>query len=152
MISHHITHDPTNSMTNQLGASAIAGFCAAFFSLPFDMLKSRLREYLFHSFSPIWQWILTLSGDIIYRKWWNEVQRCGACLRFDSKVGRTVGVLDWIWSVLRQMCTALDDNTPYIWENIPYLQELLRKSALVMLLLVGSNTIRLVRFVASERG
>lgn len=44
MIGDHITHDSSNSMTNQLGASAIAGFCAAFFSLPFDMLKSRLRK------------------------------------------------------------------------------------------------------------
>ena len=44
MIWDHITHDSSNSMVNQLGASAIAGFCAAFFSLPFDMLKSRLRK------------------------------------------------------------------------------------------------------------
>ena len=45
MISEHITHDAA-SMNTQIGASLVAGFCAAAFSLPFDMIKSRLRKYI----------------------------------------------------------------------------------------------------------
>lgn len=37
--------DPKNpNLTTKLGSSAIAGFTAAFFSLPFDLLKSRLQD------------------------------------------------------------------------------------------------------------
>ena len=36
------TNNP--SLTVKLGSSAIAGFCAAFFSLPFDLIKSRLQD------------------------------------------------------------------------------------------------------------
>jgi solute carrier family 25 oxoglutarate transporter 11 len=35
---------PATSMNAQLGASVIAGFTAAAFSLPFDMVKSRLQD------------------------------------------------------------------------------------------------------------
>lgn len=43
MISTNITKDP-NSIQTQLSASGVAGFCAASFSLPFDLLKSRLQS------------------------------------------------------------------------------------------------------------
>lgn len=42
-----ITKDPdpsVPSLQTKLGSSAIAGFCCAFFSLPFDMMKSRLQN------------------------------------------------------------------------------------------------------------
>jgi len=38
-----ITKDP-DSLTTRLSASAVAGFCCAFLSLPFDMIKSRLQN------------------------------------------------------------------------------------------------------------
>ena len=43
----------TPSLETQLLASLIAGFTASAFSLPFDLLKSRIRKYLslFLSFS-----------------------------------------------------------------------------------------------------
>lgn len=43
MIVEHITND-VKSMKTQVGASLVAGFCAAAFSLPFDMIKSRLQS------------------------------------------------------------------------------------------------------------
>ncbi len=39
-----VINDSPNSMNTQLGASVVAGFTAAFFSLPFDMIKSRLQN------------------------------------------------------------------------------------------------------------
>lgn len=46
MIALHLTHEPlsTPSLQTQLGASLIAGFTSSFFSLPFDLLKSRLQD------------------------------------------------------------------------------------------------------------
>jgi solute carrier family 25 (mitochondrial oxoglutarate transporter), member 11 len=47
VISTYITHDPTPSqpqLDTQIGSSLVAGFCAAFFSLPFDLVKSRLQD------------------------------------------------------------------------------------------------------------
>lgn len=38
-----ITHDP-DGLETKVGSSAIAGFCCAFLSLPFDMIKSRLQN------------------------------------------------------------------------------------------------------------
>ena len=46
MISAQFTHDP-EALSTQLYSSAVAGFCASFFSLPFDLLKSRLRMHFF---------------------------------------------------------------------------------------------------------
>lgn len=46
-IIEHITHDPDSSVPSletKLMSSAVAGFTCAFFSLPFDMLKSRLQS------------------------------------------------------------------------------------------------------------
>ena len=43
MLVENVTHDE-KSMKTQVGASLIAGFCAAAFSLPFDMIKSRLQS------------------------------------------------------------------------------------------------------------
>lgn len=46
-IIKYITHDPNPNkptLPTQLGSAAIAGFCAAAFSLPFDLLKSRLQD------------------------------------------------------------------------------------------------------------
>jgi len=43
----NITHDPDPkkpSLQTKLGSAAIAGFCCAFLSLPFDMVKSRLQN------------------------------------------------------------------------------------------------------------
>jgi solute carrier family 25 oxoglutarate transporter 11 len=46
LVSHHITNDdPTvPKLETRLLSSAIAGFTAAAFSLPFDLLKSRLQD------------------------------------------------------------------------------------------------------------
>lgn len=48
MIAHHVTHDDLNagppSLQTQLGASVLSGFTAAAFSLPADLLKSRLQD------------------------------------------------------------------------------------------------------------
>lgn len=47
LIAKHVTYDPDPAkpqMNTQLGASLVAGFCAAFFSLPFDLIKSRLQD------------------------------------------------------------------------------------------------------------
>lgn len=49
MVAQYITKEDLTtgkapSMENQLIASLIAGFTAASFSLPFDLLKSRLRK------------------------------------------------------------------------------------------------------------
>lgn len=47
VVTAYITHDPNPnkpSMPTQLGAAMIAGFTAAAFSLPFDLLKSRLQD------------------------------------------------------------------------------------------------------------
>mmetsp|Transcript_2140 Transcript_2140/g.4919 ORF Transcript_2140/g.4919 Transcript_2140/m.4919 type:complete len:347 (+) Transcript_2140:252-1292(+) len=38
-----VTHDP-DSMTTRMASSAVAGFCCAFLSLPFDLIKSRLQN------------------------------------------------------------------------------------------------------------
>ena len=43
MLVEYVTYDE-KSMNTQVGASLIAGFCAAAFSLPFDMIKSRLQS------------------------------------------------------------------------------------------------------------
>ena len=47
-IGHNFTHDKdpagSPSLNTQMGASIIAGFTAAFFSLPFDLLKSRMQD------------------------------------------------------------------------------------------------------------
>lgn len=43
----HVSHDPDPSkpsMQSKIIGSSVAGFCAAFFSLPFDMIKSRLQS------------------------------------------------------------------------------------------------------------
>lgn len=47
LIAQHITHDNAQKpgMRTQLMASLIAGFTASAFSLPFDLLKSRLRKH-----------------------------------------------------------------------------------------------------------
>lgn len=58
-IGENVMHDPSidqPSLPTQLLASMISGFTASFFSLPFDLLKSRLRKYYrilfyFNSFS-----------------------------------------------------------------------------------------------------
>jgi solute carrier family 25 oxoglutarate transporter 11 len=50
VVINNITHDQNRhspSQATQLISSAIAGFTAAAFSLPFDLLKSRLRTLLF---------------------------------------------------------------------------------------------------------
>ena len=52
MISAQFTHDP-EALSTQLYSSAVAGFCASFFSLPFDLLKSRLRTAFFIYFFKI---------------------------------------------------------------------------------------------------
>jgi len=47
VVIEYVTHDPNPSkpsMPTQLGAAMIAGFTAAAFSLPFDLLKSRLQD------------------------------------------------------------------------------------------------------------
>jgi solute carrier family 25 oxoglutarate transporter 11 len=46
LIAHEIFHEhnPNPSLETQLLASVVAGFTAATFSLPFDLLKSRLRK------------------------------------------------------------------------------------------------------------
>jgi len=48
VVAHHMTHDvdPHNqpSLQTQLIASCIAGFTASAFSLPFDLLKSRMQD------------------------------------------------------------------------------------------------------------
>lgn len=47
VISTHVTHDPDPAkpqLSTQVGSSLVAGFCAAFFSLPFDLVKSRLQD------------------------------------------------------------------------------------------------------------
>jgi solute carrier family 25 oxoglutarate transporter 11 len=47
MIGNHITHDPNLNnplMSTRLGSSAVAGFTAAAFSLPFDLIKSRIQN------------------------------------------------------------------------------------------------------------
>ena len=47
MVSLHVTKDPDvkkPSLTSRLLASGVAGFTAAYFSLPFDMIKSRLQN------------------------------------------------------------------------------------------------------------
>jgi len=44
----HIMNEPKgkpSSKLTQLYAAAIAGFSASFLSLPFDLLKSRMRKY-----------------------------------------------------------------------------------------------------------
>ncbi len=43
LIVKHVTRDST-SLATQVSASAVAGFCCAFLSLPFDMVKSRLQN------------------------------------------------------------------------------------------------------------
>lgn len=47
VISKYVTHDPNPAkpqLPTQIGSSLVAGFCAAFFSLPFDLIKSRLQD------------------------------------------------------------------------------------------------------------
>lgn len=48
VICKHVTledpHAAHTSLQSQLGASLVAGLTASVFSLPFDMLKSRLRK------------------------------------------------------------------------------------------------------------
>ena len=47
-IGENVMHDPSPnhpSLPTQLIAAMISGFTASFFSLPFDLLKSRLRKY-----------------------------------------------------------------------------------------------------------
>ena len=47
-VGANVMHDPSidqPSLPTQLLASMISGFTASFFSLPFDLLKSRLRKY-----------------------------------------------------------------------------------------------------------
>lgn len=47
MIGHEVFHEPltkTPSLETQLLASLVAGFTASACSLPFDLLKSRLRK------------------------------------------------------------------------------------------------------------
>jgi len=49
LVAHYITKEELSlgkgsSKENQLIAALIAGFTAASFSLPFDLLKSRLRK------------------------------------------------------------------------------------------------------------
>lgn len=48
LIAHEIFHEhnPNPSLETQLLASLVAGFTASAFSLPFDLLKSRLRKFL----------------------------------------------------------------------------------------------------------
>ena len=48
VIAENITKDQ-NTLTTQCMASMVAGFCAAAFSLPFDLIKSRLRKWLCHT-------------------------------------------------------------------------------------------------------
>uniref|UniRef100_A0A7S2WJZ8 Mitochondrial 2-oxoglutarate/malate carrier protein n=2 Tax=Mucochytrium quahogii TaxID=96639 RepID=A0A7S2WJZ8_9STRA len=43
MIVANVTHD-ADSLPTKLASSAVAGFCCAFLSLPFDMIKSRLQN------------------------------------------------------------------------------------------------------------
>ena len=46
-IATYVTHDPDPNkpqMNTRIGSSAIAGFTAAAFSLPFDLIKSRLQN------------------------------------------------------------------------------------------------------------
>ena len=45
MYVFHDEHDKPPSTQTQLGASLIAGFTATACSLPFDLLKSRMRKY-----------------------------------------------------------------------------------------------------------
>jgi solute carrier family 25 (mitochondrial oxoglutarate transporter), member 11 len=52
-IGHKIFKDPKNGPTplkTQLAASLVAGFTASVFSLPFDLLKSRLRKFTVSTF------------------------------------------------------------------------------------------------------
>ena len=47
IVALHVTKDPDvkkPSLSSRLLASGVAGFTAAFFSLPFDMIKSRLQN------------------------------------------------------------------------------------------------------------
>ena len=47
MYVFHDEHDKPPSTQTQLGASLIAGFTATACSLPFDLLKSRMRKLFF---------------------------------------------------------------------------------------------------------
>lgn len=44
--------EETPSMRTQISASLVAGFTASVFSLPFDLLKSRLRKLFVNDFDP----------------------------------------------------------------------------------------------------
>jgi hypothetical protein len=46
----HEDPQKTPSLNTQLGAALIAGFTASFVSLPFDLLKSRMRKFLHRFF------------------------------------------------------------------------------------------------------
>lgn len=56
MIIKHVTKEDVSasgapSLPAQIGASVIAGFTASAFSLPFDLMKSRLRKSIMKSIS-----------------------------------------------------------------------------------------------------
>lgn len=65
-IGHNITNDknPTAhpSLNTQIGASIIAGFTASFFSLPFDLLKSRMQD------STKGQGVLSIASDVLKKE------------------------------------------------------------------------------------
>ena len=69
MIAVHLMNEsPTGpySKQTQMGASIIAGFTAAGFSLPFDMLKSRLQDGAGKSITGVFTKILRIEGVLAF--------------------------------------------------------------------------------------
>lgn len=103
--------DPNKPMmSTRLGASMIAGFTAAFFSLPFDLIKSRLQDGAKYkgvtdcalqilkkvrNLSLLFNYLFILVFFLIFNY-----------LYFLGRISR---LLDWIWCLLWSMCTSCYD-------------------------------------------
>jgi solute carrier family 25 (mitochondrial oxoglutarate transporter), member 11 len=97
--------DPNKPMmSTRLGASMIAGFTAAFFSLPFDLIKSRLQD------GSKYKGVVDCASQIMKKVRIPPCSFASLSLRLPVSVGRFLRFLDWLWCLLRPLCTSCDDH------------------------------------------
>jgi solute carrier family 25 (mitochondrial oxoglutarate transporter), member 11 len=97
--------DPDKPMlSTRLGASLIAGFTAAFFSLPFDLIKSRLQDGAKYS------GVVDCASQILKKVLPPFLFLTPLSLSVPPFSGGILRLLDWIWCVLWPLRSPRDDH------------------------------------------
>ena len=103
-------------MPTQLGAASVAGFTAAFFSLPFDLLKSRLQD------GSKYKGIVDAAAQIVrkvshIKEYYYYIATYLIYIHLNNFIGRFFCILDRFWSILWSLRTSFYDYSSFYRKN-----------------------------------